>query len=140
MREEIESLSDHRYISFSIENRVLPLPRGRIHGLRWNLKKADMDLFQESITWSCSVGPSVEELENPNPGLWVDRVLREACDASTPRIYARKPRKSVHWWCDEVEIQRRLTIRARRRFYRIKRRGDEGETRAAHILYKRSED
>lgn len=95
VRNYLESLSDHRYVSFALENRI-PLPRRKIHGLRWNWRKLDQNLLQESATWSCSVGPSLEKLDDPNPSHWMDRVLREVCDASALRVFARKPQKYVH--------------------------------------------
>lgn len=81
-------------------------------GPKWNFRKLDEELLQESMTWSCAVGPSPEETEYQEPEIWVDRVLREACDASAPRIYAKRSRKQVHWWNPEIETQRGLTIRA----------------------------
>lgn len=137
VRNDLESLSDHRYISFSLASRVSP-PRKKIHGPRWNWRKLDEDMLRESAAWSCLVGPAIEEINDPNPDLWVDRVLREVCDASAPRVFARKPRKYVHWSTDEVDTLRRITIRARRHFDRSKRRGNEDETHAAHLSYKRA--
>lgn len=81
--------------------------------------------------------PHEEELEDNNPGRWVDEVLREACDASAPRVYVRKPRRHVYWWCDEVEELRRQTIRARRLFGRSRSRGNRDEIDNARRIYKR---
>lgn len=136
VRGELESFFDHLYVSFSIRNVLIP-PRGKIFGLRWNLKKLDRELLQESFLWSCSIDPSPQEREDSNPGCWMDRVLREACDAAAPRIYARRPSRSVYWWDDAIDGLRRSAAQARRRFYRAKRRRDEDEVHIAHLSYKR---
>jgi len=68
VREEIESLSDHRYISYSL-NPGIVVPRGKIQGPRCNLRKLDSDMLLDSIYWSCAVRPSVLESDNVNPGL-----------------------------------------------------------------------
>lgn len=100
------------------------------------MKKLDRDIFQESILWSCSVGPSPEECDDLNLGHWIDRILKEACDASAPRVYACKHRKSVHWW-NTLDELRKLVIRARRRYHRMRSRRDEDATHAAYLIYKR---
>lgn len=88
-------MSDHRYISFSLLDREL-LPRNRFLGPKWNLRKLDTEMFRDSIVWSCSV-TSENVPDDSDPGLWIDRVLREACDASAPRIFTRGSRKHVYW-------------------------------------------
>jgi len=136
VRVDFESLSDHQYISFSILNQPMP-PRGRVYSPRWNLKKLDRELLLESILWSCSVGPSPEESFDLNPGLWIDRVLREACDASAPRVYVTKYRRNVYWWSDAIEELRKSAVRSRRRFHRARRGQDDDEINSAWLLYKR---
>jgi len=136
VRNDLESLSDHRYVSFLLSDRDFS-PRGGFLGPKWNMRKLDVEILRDSIEWSCAVGP-VNAVGGSDPGLWIDRVLREACDASAPRIFARGSRRHVYWWCDEVESQRRLTIRARRNYSKARSRGDADATDSAHQIYKRN--
>jgi len=99
------------------------------------LRKLDVGMLRDSIEWSCAVAPE-NVSDDLDPGLWIDRVLREACDASAPRIFARGPRKHVYWWCDAVENQRRLTISARRKYDRARARGIADVTDSAYQVYK----
>jgi len=66
IREEIESLSDHRYISYSVDYGTVP-SRGRIHGPCWNTRKLDGEMLLDSIKWSCAVKHYEEESDGINP-------------------------------------------------------------------------
>jgi len=85
---EIETLSDHGYVSFALNRVVAPSRDSLLLG--WNWKKMDPDKFQAALIWS---NASCElSLDNSSPdeyAEWVARSLRGAADCSTPR--SRRP-------------------------------------------------
>lgn len=138
VRDDMESLSDHLYISF-----VVGGARAGSHGgfaspyPRWNLAKLDRELFVESLEWACGVGPSERELETPEGlGEWLDRVMRVACDASAPRVGSRGPRENAYWWNDTIAELRRISMRARRLWSRCKKSGSLDVVAAKQAAYR----
>ncbi|KMQ82502.1 reverse transcriptase [Lasius niger] len=60
VEEEVESLSDHLFISFALStSRSRPSP-GRSTSRRWNLKKFNRDRFRAALHWS-GFEPEVED-------------------------------------------------------------------------------
>lgn len=59
IRDDILSLSDHLY--YVSEVSILDHARFINSRPRWNFKKADTDLFNASIEWSCSMVPPGED-------------------------------------------------------------------------------
>lgn len=93
------------------------------------------------MEWACAVGLSTNELEDPEGGgIWLDRMMQNACDASTSRIDRHSPRESMYWWSEEIADLRRVSIQARREWSRTKRRGPLNitvEKQAAYRLAKK---
>lgn len=59
VREDLESLSDHRYIVFSLHTDRLELPPNRSVHRKWSMKKFDRDFFLAIMIWR-GRGPNVE--------------------------------------------------------------------------------
>lgn len=94
--EEMESLSDHLYIAFTISTNRPHLPVGRLAQRRWNLDKFNDDLFLAVLIWKGHT-PEVEDQSDVTQlANWLDRLLEEACDAAAPRIGPRKPRRNAY--------------------------------------------
>lgn len=60
VREDMETLSDHAYITFSVGGPFLPYKSGKVQR-RWNWFKLDRTAFELSLVWSCHREPGAEE-------------------------------------------------------------------------------
>ncbi|XP_071647576.1 uncharacterized protein [Temnothorax longispinosus] len=121
VREDVESLSDHLYISFCILSSPVqqftpPLT------VRWNYKKMDTELYQEAIEWRCAVTPkNPEYFAAVEYDRWIHKCITDACDAAVPRLWNRRAGKS-YWWSDAIAQLRISAISARRAWTRGKGR------------------
>lgn len=136
---DTEILSDHCYVFFIIRNDIsrangrTPTPN------RWALNKMDRTMFRAALEWSCSVGPSEEDLASAaSLENWIRRVMIEACDASAPRIGKRNPRRRVYWWNSTIAELRGNCTRARRAWTRSRRGSNLEVTNRNRALYKQA--
>lgn len=143
VREDLESLSNHLFISFEARlSRPRPPPvRSTLR--KWSLRKFDRDFFLAVLTWK-GRNPEVEDLEDLSQmRTWLDRTMEEACDAAAPRIGPRRPRRQAYWWRESVALLRHQCIKARRLWQREKRRRGRSsviiEDLAANCKTKRKE-
>ncbi|KMQ90130.1 reverse transcriptase [Lasius niger] len=119
VREDVETLSDHSYITFSVGFPLVRSTSGGRTGRRWNLSKMDMTAFDLSLTWACyddSLGEDAFSVKDF--AQWLDDTIEEACDASAPRIGPKQPKRAAYWWSDSIAELRTACIRARRRWIR----------------------
>lgn len=130
-----ETLSDHACIRFDVggpgdvARQQSPFPR-------WSLRSFDSDRFGgacEAICWS----KDASRLESSSPeelavGLRDDLIM--ACDVGATR---HRPcvRGSAYWWTDKIGELRRICIRARRRFTKLRVRQECEERRLAESEY-----
>lgn len=122
VRSDIETLSDHLYVTFTVGNRPA-CAGGNALSRRWNLSKMDGATFALSLEWACGDDP----LEaNPRSALehacWIDGIMEEACDASSPRMGPKPPRNMAYWWSDSIAGLKGECVRARRLWMREKRK------------------
>nr|XP_037871048.1 uncharacterized protein LOC119629402 [Bombyx mori] len=138
-----ETLSDHRYIRFSVAAtpvgsvRGFSLPiSGSARGPRWAQKRLNIERLREAAivqAWRLdSLGEPADVCEG------VER-LREAmsrvCDAAMPRVRALAPKRQVHWWTEEIASQRRLCDISRRTYQRYRRRRTRRDPNEEDRLY-----
>ncbi|XP_070162497.1 uncharacterized protein [Polyergus mexicanus] len=122
VRDDLESLSDHQYISYSVHTDRPSAPLNRTASRKWNIKRFDKDLFLADLTWR-GHGPGAEDRQDVQRMTnWLDRVMEEACDVAASRIGPRKPRRQAYWWQDSAAILRQRCIHARRLWQRAKKR------------------
>lgn len=119
---DVESLSDHVYVSFIVRSTRPVPPPTKVKARRWNLKKFDRDLFLAVLNWH-----DKDTLGHELPSLdamirWLDNIMVEACDAAAPRIGPNKPRRQAHWWSESLALLRRNCTHARRLWQRAKRK------------------
>lgn len=120
VEENIESLSDHLYISYELSLKNLPSASKKPLSRLWNHKKFDEDLFNAVLFWR-GFGP----VNNDTPSKfvsWIDLVLTEACDVASKRIGPKKPKRTAYWWNDTAAVIRKECFRARRRWQSAKRK------------------
>ncbi|KMQ88002.1 reverse transcriptase [Lasius niger] len=98
VREDLETLSDHVYISFSVGVRSLrPFKNNCDVGRRWILSKMEKKAFDLSLEWACSSETlKDDDLSAGDYSTWMDEVMKKACDASTPRAGRRHPKKAAY--------------------------------------------
>lgn len=121
--EEIETLSDHRAIEFSIQDAPQANAQEKRPN-RWATKKMDTDKLRavlEASTWTqeWSNLNSIEEMVK-----WLQQILIRACDVSMPRVRDQS-KMPVYWWSEEIAQLRKTTVRANRLLSRAKRSGNE---------------
>lgn len=126
-REDLESLSDHLYISFSVNTGRFRLPPDRTNTRKWNLKKFDSDLFMASLIWRGGDVDIEDPLEVTQLIDWLGHAVVEASDVAAPRIGPKKPRRCAYWWQNSVAALRFQCIRARRSWQRAKKKNRSRE-------------
>ncbi|KMQ89040.1 reverse transcriptase [Lasius niger] len=122
VREDVETLSDHSYITFSVGFSPARSTDSGGTGRRWNLSRMDMAAFDLSLVWACyddSLGD--DAFSAGEFARWLEDTVVEACDASTPRIGPKQPKRAAYWWSDSIAELRSSCVRARRRWTRGRR-------------------
>ncbi|KAL4091732.1 hypothetical protein QTP88_026379 [Uroleucon formosanum] len=130
VRSDLNSKSDHRYITYElargprVELNIPHVSRG------WAVKKLDWTELRTRLT----IAP--QELTLPDgadPNATADTlndILVDLCDHSMPHRAVLRGRKAVHWWSDELAALRRSSCMARRKYQRAGRKDDaEGRAR-----------
>ncbi|KAJ8938280.1 hypothetical protein NQ314_011542 [Rhamnusium bicolor] len=131
--ENEESLSDHRYVSYSME--VGRMERGA-RRWRYEVKGVDWERFERSMNeeWM-GREPELRHLDAEESGALLQGVVEQVC-RGVLRKRARVRRDERDWWNDELERERRDTRRARKRFQDA--RGNEREVFRMEYLEKRN--
>ncbi|XP_029670924.1 uncharacterized protein LOC115240096 [Formica exsecta] len=127
VREDVESMSDHNYITFDLCSEHIEAPSNRLLLRGWSIKSLDEDLFQAVLAWR-GEGPGIEIQRDVDKFIkWIDKTMEEACDAGINRIGPRKPKKQAYWWQDSAAAVRRDCICARRLLQKAKKRSRSQE-------------
>lgn len=123
VREDLESLSDHQYVSFDIGRvSIGHASNSSSVGRRWNFSKTDNDMFKESLLWICMVNPFRPADMHADPGAWIDRTIFNACLTSTPKIGLRRFKKRTYWWNSNIADLRKNSLNAKRNLTRARTR------------------
>lgn len=122
---DIEILSDHRCIEFSVAttSKVI-VERRRLReatARRWALRKLDEDVFMAVI----NAAMITEDWKNMEGNLddqkaWLQSTINQACNAAMPKV-KMKPHKRAYWWSEEISDLRKASDRARRKIQERKR-------------------
>lgn len=123
---EVPTLSDHVYISFTLESDSFPARHNIMKDPKWSWKKINEETFQAAAIWyGCeeSINGDANAEERAN---WIASALRDCCDAGAPRASQNAQRSQVYWWNEEVADLRRETIVCRRKLKRHLRRRRRG--------------
>lgn len=135
-----ETLSDHRYIRFSVSsslveehNRELPNT-----GPRWSIKRLNLELLQEAAiiqSWNASL---LEPVDVDTEADKLCEAMTHICDAAMPRVKALPSKRQVYWWSEEIAELRRRCVARRRRYqrYRRRRRRETAESDALYAAYR----
>ncbi|XP_029158607.1 uncharacterized protein LOC114930918 [Nylanderia fulva] len=120
---EVETLSDHKYITFNVtaiprevvERRKLQESRTK----RWTLRKINEEDFMTTIN------NELMARENKDRSLaeqveWLQETMTKASDASMPRVKHRSSRKA-YWWSEAIAELRKASDHARRQALRMRK-------------------
>ncbi|XP_070512055.1 uncharacterized protein [Cardiocondyla obscurior] len=135
--EELETLSDHRYILMSLSasrGTYNSVPPNR--NVRWSYRLFDKDKFLAALgiyTW----------LDEPiwdsalDGAAWLCEIISGACEVAMPRSGPRVNTRA-YWWSEEIATLRRFSVQTQRRYTRAKRRrhGTVEDTTAAYEAYR----
>ncbi|XP_026673534.1 uncharacterized protein LOC113464934 [Ceratina calcarata] len=139
---EVETLSDHVYITMSLHAQIRDREKARKISERvfprWNTNKINLDLCSAAIiadSWhlpeinTANLNRVIENLEN---------ILTRACNASMPKKRNRSTKPPNEWWCNSLSILRSECQKRRREWQRARRRSatSDDELSAKHDLYK----
>lgn len=141
VRSDMETLSDHMYITMDVmlrrradneeeataaEERINPR-------FRWSLAKLDADKLCASLLAS-SWPVDNEEVDVEEKAFRLREEIRDACDFAMPRNVPR-PLKAVYWWTEHIAELRTAALRRRREWRQGRDTPDEeflrGEYRQA---------
>lgn len=108
------TLSDHQLITFKVqlEDTTTPAPNETSRGWKWPPKVHDK--FKELLK------ARLAGVQNCNPQS-VTAAIVGACNDGLRRITLGK-RRPVNWWCEEVEVLKKATIKTKRQLTRARRR------------------
>lgn len=127
VEEDEISLSDHRYITFTVnEGDAMRIVVNR-RRVAWIYSKFDCDKFHAVFTWECTQEDVMEKygLLPVEISEKVDGIMKRACDAAMPRqSQCFRKRVSNYWWSEEIDQKRKECIRLRRKWKRLRRKPD----------------
>lgn len=127
---DVESLSDHRYVLFSLGERDRLKPdHTATHFSRWRRDEMDLVLFREVLSTRLEMSPCPPPTVD-DAATWLRDSITEACDATMPRVRGPNQHRPVYWWSEEIAELRRECVRRRRLLFRRRpRAGVEEVTR-----------
>lgn len=141
VEENLASLSDHLYISFTFRSRVSSAAAYRDKSFRWNVRKMKDEEFTMAMDWSMYTHALGSYSGDPNNFAdWIVSVASDALDFSTPKISGNIRRCRIYWWNEEIRQSRRRAIAARRAWCRCRRRlnDDDPHYLTVYACYKKS--
>ncbi|KAJ0169324.1 hypothetical protein K1T71_015208 [Dendrolimus kikuchii] len=124
----VETLSDHRYIRFSVSTQH-PDPPSREPPVgdcpRWALQKLNREAFKEALidaTWASEPEVDPPDLNIEQEAEILRSLVTGVCDAAMPRRGRFRPSRKVYWWNPVLEGLRRACNSAHRQYTRHRRR------------------
>lgn len=119
---DVETLSDHRYITFSMTLDKGAQKRTTITAVQktntWNTRKLDEERLRrfleelkliEELEWTCKRGTPEDTVRATR------ETIISACNAAMPKRKNIEHRKHIYWWTTEIDDLRRGCLASRRR-------------------------
>jgi ribonuclease HI len=131
-------VSDHRKIHYELEGEGGSGMTWEERGNKWNFKKADWNLFKETIATRLSGGEGEKDGSEVNQmAAEVTEIIQEALEKACPakRQITRKP---VPWWKPSLSDERKDVNKKYRKWKKHGREGDGAEYKEALQDYKAS--
>lgn len=144
--EDVETLSDHRYIRFEVSTSsgAKEVPCNHPALPRWLLSRLNRDLAEEAAIGQAWCAPATLPAEADEAANWFRRAMTEVCSASMPKARGcPPPRRAVYWWSQEIADLRTTSCASRRAYLRYRRRrhkdpNDEEPLRASYMTDKKA--
>ncbi|XP_023310320.1 uncharacterized protein LOC108917090 [Anoplophora glabripennis] len=127
---EEESLSDHRFIYFEIEDQIHTKK-----GVEKEKPVYDWDCFRTTLEWRVKVANT---LNAGSVAKECTQMLKETCGASQVHRSVKQKSLLPYWWSSEIELQRAKCIRSRRRLTRSNGDNDKNGENVIKEEYKKS--
>lgn len=121
----VETLSDHRYIRFSVSAQS---PRAgqadaSEFGPRWALSRMDEEVLLEAAEAQAWLPIPPSPIDIDQEAEWLASAMTSVCDAAMPRVRpGGARRRQVYWWTQDIAQLRRDCAAARRQYTRHRRR------------------
>lgn len=118
-----ESLSDHNFIYFKVENNNNKNKKNTcmIKTQRWNINKMNRETLIKKLKEETQGKNGYNEQE-------LTEIITRSCNEVIPKQTASN-RKGVYWWNDDIKEARQAAIRARRVITRFRKKGGSIEER-----------
>ncbi|CAK9813933.1 Putative 115 kDa protein in type-1 retrotransposable element R1DM [Anthophora plagiata] len=134
--EEVETLSDHRYIAVSLSPSSQQLEAMRCRSgappPRWALKRLNEDALMAAAHAVAWPGNTIGHRGGEDGAEWFRDIMTAICDMAMPRT---RPfhRRAAHWWSEDIAALRDTCSAARRQCTRARRRRPLNEARVAEL-------
>lgn len=134
--------SDHKYISFVVEERKKNIIYKGGHQTAWNVGKIDKDLLVEAVAF----GAYCNQTRYPVPARvdtaeaivdTVSRIIRQACELAMPRRRLNRKRQQAYWWTNEIAELRLKCLQLRRKAQRARGKPDAANLSTQHMTAKK---
>lgn len=125
--EEVETLSDHRYIRFSIYTQTSVGPshlcsKAVGDGPRWALKKLDKEALLEAAIVKAWLDYPSRPINIDEEAEWFRKNMSDICNAGMPQVRPLPSRRQVYWWSQTIAQLRIACVQVRRRYARCRRK------------------
>ncbi|CAF4907381.1 unnamed protein product [Pieris macdunnoughi] len=122
--EDIETLSDHRYIRFNIFKSQIRYEVGvnRQAFPRWVLSSLNKDLAEEAAIVQAWCAPAIWPTDVNEAASRLRHAAKAISNASMSKWRRQPPRRMVHWWNENIAYLREMCNSARRAYLRNRRR------------------
>lgn len=129
VREDLESLSDHHYVTMDISCDNGSLLRSIGPSLpRWQRGEWNMDAFQAVARWEFGQS-GLDQDASVNPmAQKATKIIQDSCDAAADKVRPNGGRKRIYWWNSSIAQARKVSTRARRAWTKAKTRHWDSET------------
>lgn len=118
-----ETLSDHKYVMFSLQRSCCgPTCRDSVFP-SWKTRCLDRDLFLTALTMRIPSSATCSEGDSSSLANWLTQIVTSTCDTTIPRRKVRRWNDvhTAYWWTDGLaRIQTRCSA-IRRAIQRLKR-------------------
>jgi len=136
VREDIESLSDHVYITLQIGSGTHSVSQRNSKYPKWVKEGWDFDKFRATIYWEFAQISTGRENSAELIAGQIQSALHRACDAAAARVGVGPRHKRVYWWSEKIAEARRRSVACRRLWSKAKTRHlDRATTEERRRLY-----
>lgn len=130
--DDVETLSDHRYVRFDVSTSAdTPVDHRPVRDTpqspRWVLKSMDREVLVEASIVQAWLSPQEGPVGVDEEAEWFRHAMSQVCDAAMPRAKLRPPKRQVYWWSSEISDLRSICVQARRQYTRQRRRRHRDE-------------